>query len=174
METALEHILTNTYKLDMIAYMAAHPDAFQEAVQLAVSDKQPYAWRAAWLLWSCMNENDDRIKGHIKNIISTLKTKNDDHQRELLKILLNMELNEKTEGYLFDFCISVWEKINKKPSVRFTAFKVILKIARNHPDLSQEITFLTQSQYLDSLSPAAQKSIIKMLKGFNRQVDSKL
>ena len=36
----------------MIAYMETHPEAYEEAVQLAISDKQPYAWRAAWLLWS--------------------------------------------------------------------------------------------------------------------------
>ena len=60
----------------------------------------------------------------------------------------------------------IWEKINKKPSVRLTAFKIIVKIAKKHPDLSHEITFLAQNQYLDSLSPAAKKSILKMIKEF--------
>jgi hypothetical protein len=35
--------------------------------------------------------------------------------------------------------------------------------AKNHPDLSREIIFLTQDQYMDSLSSAAKKSIIKMI-----------
>jgi len=166
METALEHILTSSYKVDMISYMDAHPQDFEEAIKLAISNKQPYSWRAAWLLWSCMEENDRRIQGYIKNIINTITTKNDDHQRELLKILLQMELNEKYEGFLYNVCVTVWEKINKKPSVRLTAFKIILKIVKNHPDLSNEIIFLTQNQYLDSLSPAAKKSISKMIKEF--------
>ena len=166
METALEHILTSSYKADMISYMDAHPEDFEEAIKLAISNKQPYSWRAAWLLWSCMAENDQQIQGYIKNIIKTITTKNDDHQRELLKILLQMELNEEYEGFLFNVCVTVWEKINKKPSVRLTAFKIILKIVKNHPDLSNEIIFLTQNQYLDSLSPAAKKSISKMIKEF--------
>ena len=74
-----------------------------------------------------------------------------------------MEINEKLEGKLFNHCVSVWEKINKAPSVRVNAFKVIIKIARKHPDLLHEIDFLTQPQYLDSLSPAVQKSIFKMM-----------
>jgi len=166
METAFEHILTSFHKVDMLAYMDAHPDDFDEAIKLAVSDRQPYAWRAAWLLWSCMEENDQRLQRCIKNIISTITTKNDDHQRELLKILLQMKLDEEYEGFLYDVCATVWEKINKKPSVRLTAMKIIVKIAKKHPDLSHEIGFLTQNQYLDSLSPAARKSVSKMIKDF--------
>jgi hypothetical protein len=164
METALEHLLTNFYKVDMIAYMNAHPEGFKEAIDLAVSDKQPYAWRAAWLLWSCMEENDPRIKGYINTIIDTLETKNDDHQRELLKILLQTELSEEHEGFLFEVCSAIWGKVNKRPSVRLTALKIIVKIAKKHPDLSHEIGFLMQSQYLESLSPASRKAVSKMIK----------
>jgi hypothetical protein len=164
METALEHILISCYKSDMIIYMDTHPEDFDRAVKLAVSNKQPYSWRAAWLLWSCMEENDPRIQGYIKSIINALTNKKDDHQRELLKILLPMELNEDHEGMLFNICTSIWEKINKKPSVRLTAFKIIVKITKKHPDLFREIIMLTQNHYLDSLSTAVKKSISRMLK----------
>ncbi len=136
----------------------------QEAVLLAVSDKQPYAWRAAWLLWSVIEESDPRVQSHVQNIIDSLGSKNDDHQRELLKILLMMELSNEQEGFLFDFCISIWEQIQKKPSVRFTAFNMILRLAKKHPELANEIEFLIQDQYLESLSQAAKKSIAKKTK----------
>ncbi len=74
-----------------------------------------------------------------------------------------MELSEEHEGYLYNVCVDIWEKINKKPSVRFTAFKFIIKIAKKHPVLSNEIALLVQNQYLDSLSEAAKKSISKMI-----------
>ena len=170
METAVEHILTNSYKDGMISFMEAHPEHFEEVIELAVSDKQPYARRAAWLLWSCMNENDYRIQKHIQKIIDSITTKQDGHQRDLLKILLKMELNEEQEGYLFHVCVSLWEKIHKKPSVRFGAFQFMLKIARNHPDLSHEITLYTQDQYLDSLSPGVKRSIAKMVKKYTNSL----
>ncbi len=166
METVLENVLTSLYKDQMISFMDSHPEYFEEAIELAVSNKQPYSWRAAWLLWSCMEENDRRIHGYIKKIINSITDKNDGHQRELLKILLNMELDEEYEGFLFNVCMTVWEAINKKPSVRHTAFKIILKIAKRHPDLSNEIDFLTQNQYLDSLSPGVKRSIFRMKKEF--------
>jgi hypothetical protein len=162
--TSLEHILTNSWKADMISYLAAHPEDFNEAVELAVSDRQPYAWRAAWLLWSCMEKNDARVHKYIPAIIDCITSKTDDHQRELIKILQPMDLTEEYESFMFDLCTSIWEKINKKPSIRFTAFRFMIKLAKNHPDLSNEITLLTQDHYLDSISPAARKSIFRMLK----------
>jgi len=164
METELERILTNSYKSDMISYLTSHPEEFNEVIQLAISDKQPYSWRAAWLLWSCMEKNDLRLQPHIKNIVDSIPTKNDNQQRELFLILQKMELNEELEGVLFNICVDVWEKINKKPSVRSNAFKLIIKIVKKYPELSTEIGFLTQNHYLNSLSSAARKTIFKMIK----------
>jgi len=164
METALEWTLTNLYKADMILYLAAHQEDFEELIKLAIADKQPYSWRAAWLLWSCMEENDKRVHGYLKRIIDTISTKNDDHQRELLIILQKMEISEALEGSLFNHCVTVWEKIGKKPSIRYNAFKIIIKIGKKHPELSHEIGFLIQDQYMESLSATVKKSISKMLK----------
>jgi hypothetical protein len=164
METALEWTLTNSYKADMISYLASHPEDFEEVIKLAVADKQPYSWRAAWLLWSCMEDNDQRIHKYLKRIINTISDKNDDQQRELLIILQKMEISKELEGSLFNHCVTVWERIGKKPSVRYNAFKIIVKIAKKHPDLSDEIAFLIQDQYLESLSPTVKKSISKMIK----------
>ncbi|MGB5531322.1 MAG: hypothetical protein WBQ32_15245 [Ignavibacteriaceae bacterium] len=163
MESALEHKLLNSYKNEMISYMANHPEALNEAIELAISDKQPYSWRAAFVLWSVIQNNDKRIQKHIKKIVNAVKNKSDGHQRELLKILLMMELDEKYEVVLFDICMNVWEQLNKAPSVRINALKMIIKIADKHPELRREISFLTQDHYLDSLSPGARHSAIKLM-----------
>ena len=165
--SVLEHKLLNSYKDEMISFMDTHPELFEEAIELAIADKQPYSWRAAWLLWSCMEENDQRIQKYIKKIVVTLETKDDGHQRELIKILLKMEIKEEYEGILFDHCMDIWEQINKTPSVRVNALKFIIKIAKKHPELSQEITFLTQDHYLESLSPGVKNSVSKMMNELN-------
>ena len=167
MESSLKQILISSYKADMISFIDSHPEYFDKAIKLAISDEQPFAWRAAWLLWSCMKDNDPRIKGYVKDIIKVITTKDDNHQRELFKILLLMELNDKDESFLFDLCISIWKQIDKKPSVRFNAVKFLIKIAKRHPDLSNEISCLMRDEYLESLSPGARKSISKMIKGLN-------
>ncbi|NNG09559.1 MAG: hypothetical protein HKM92_05280, partial [Arenibacter sp.] len=119
METKLEHALMHSHKEEMIAFMDANPDYFEEAIELAVNNKQPYSWRAAWLLWSCIGENDPRVQKHIQKILESIRDKSDGHQRELIKILLVMNLTEEEEGYLYDVCVKLWQQIEKKPSVRF-------------------------------------------------------
>ena len=164
MESAFEHKLMNSYKDEMISFMNAHPEFFDQAIKLAISDKQPYAWRAAWLLWGCMEENDNRIQKYIDSIVKSLKDKDDGHQRELLKILYRMKPKEKHDGILLNHCIDIWQQIDKTPSVRFNALNFIIKIVKKHPDLSREITFLIQDQYLETLSPGVKKSISRMMR----------
>lgn len=164
METALEKILTTEYKDGMISYLNNHPEDFDEAIQLAMSDKQPYAWRAAWLLWSCMEENDSRIRGYIKPLVNTISTKGDGHQRELLKILQLVELDEEDEGILLNVCVELWGKTNKRPSVRYTAFMFMNKMGAKYPDLSHEIRLLTENRYLETLSPGIKLAIKRITK----------
>ncbi len=157
----LENILISTNKVGMISYLKNHPEDFESAINFAVSFKQPYSWRAASLLGSCMENNDKRIQKHVKRILDTFLNADDGHQRELLKILLNMKLRKEHEGILFDKCMTIWESINKQPSVRFTAFKFVQKMAEKYPELSSEVNFITQDQYLKTLSPAVKKSFLK-------------
>lgn len=164
METALEQVLIQFYKKEMLSFMQVHPEHFPEAVELALSDKQPYAWRSAFLLGDCMEENDTRIQAYTKKIISVLPGKETGHQRELLKILIKMELDDEDEGFLFDFCVTLWEQIDRVPSVRYIAFKFISRIAKKHPDLLNEVILLTQDRYMDTLSPGIRRAISEMIK----------
>jgi hypothetical protein len=163
MESVLESKLISSYKEELISFLKSHPEHFDEAIKLAISDKQPFSWRAAFLITSCMEENDKRIQKYIKSIVDNLKTKKDGHQRELIKILYKMDIKEKYEGTLFDICMTIWEGIGKNPSVRITALKFILKVANKHPELLEEIVFLTQDHYLESLSPGVKRSVERMM-----------
>lgn len=164
METALEYILMNSRKAQMISYLSETPGAFEEAVNLMLQNKQPYSWRAAWLLWSCMEPNDKRLTGQIPQMIKALPECTGNMQREFLKILQNMETPEEQQGILFDHCIRIWEQVGKQSSVRFNAFRTIVKIAGKHPELTQEIKLLVQEHYLEDLSDAAKRSVMKLFK----------
>ena len=164
METPLEHILMNFSKQQMITWLENHPESFTEAIHLAIADKQPCSWRAAWLLWSGMEDNDPRLRPFIPDIIRCLDTKGDGHQRELLKILYRMDLSEDQEGFVFDLCMNVWETIGKAPSVRHNAFRMIVRLASKYPELFSDIALITENHYLDTLSPGVRRSVLKMMK----------
>jgi hypothetical protein len=162
METRLEFMLVNSHKAEMISYLKSHPEDFEEVIKLAISDKQPYSWRAAWVLWSCMDKNDKRVGKYLRNIINVITTKQDNQQRELLMILLRMELSESLERQLFDICMKIWKIVDKNPSLRYNAFKHLVNISKKHPELTKKIRPLTETHYIEMLSGNVKKSILKL------------
>lgn len=146
----------------------SHQEKFPELIQLSISDKQPYSWRAAWLLWSCMENNDKRVRRHINQMIDILPRRQDSQQRELLMVLERMVLDSKNEAQLFDHCATIWQNISKKPSLRFHAFKTMVAISKKYPDLSNEIIVFSDTYYTDNLIDNVKKSIFKLLSNDNK------
>lgn len=164
----LADILKTRFDKDyLISHLAENPDQFNEALIIAISDEQPQAWRAAWVLNHCIKYNDSRIKKNANRIIKEIKTKEDGHTRELLKLLEKIELNESQEGYLFDICMTIWESIEKSPSVRITAFRILVSIVKKYPELKNEIEHLTENHYTESLSPGIKNSFMKIKKNYS-------
>ncbi len=172
MQTPLEHILLTAYKPQMVAFMQTHPEHFPEAISLALSNKQPLAWRAAWLLHDCIEYNDPLVLPVVTQIIDAIPEKRDGHQRELIKILMKMELDEDQEGRMVDTCITIWEKNMNSSSARYTAFIYLIKTAEKYPELSNEIAFFAQAHYFEALSPGIKNSLItktnKLLHGIEK------
>lgn len=149
-------------KDEIIEIINSNHKLFVEAIEIAISAKQPYAWRVSWILNHCMVKNDQRFEKYIDKIIKSIDGKNDGHQRELLKILQNLELNDEQEGLIFDICMNIWESLGKSSSVRIVAFKILANIVKKYPELINEVEFLTQEQYLETLSPGIKKSFKKL------------
>jgi len=165
MEGSLEYQLTERFsKKTLVAFINADPKHFNQAIQFAISDEQPMAWRSTWLLGHCMSKNDTRLQSHVKYFMEIVETKKDGHQRELLKILNKMDIDEEIEGHLFDICMTIWETITKSPSVRIKAFEILTKIAKKHPELNNEIEFLSENHYTKTLSPGIKRSVEKFIK----------
>lgn len=165
MNEKLETILNSRFnKNELITLLNNDSKIFDKAISIALSNEQPQAWRAAWILNHSITKNDSRIKIIAKKIISTIRTKEDGHQRELLKLLENIDLKENQEGYLFDSCMTIWESIEKSPSVRIVAFRILAKIVKKYPELKNEIEHLTQNHFTENLSPGIKNSFIKIKK----------
>ncbi|MDR1417149.1 MAG: hypothetical protein LBJ57_07005 [Prevotellaceae bacterium] len=160
----MEKILRGAYKADMVAHIQSHPEDFDEFIKLALSTKQPCAWRAAWLLYSCMDKNDMRLQVYVEQMIEMLPLKNESTNREFLMILQKMKINPDLEGKLFDVCVAIWENTKLAQSGRYNALKLMLKIAKNYPELQNEITFLLDERYTESCTKGIKHSISKLMR----------
>lgn len=164
MNDELLGILNKNYKADMINYINQNPEQIDSLINLILLNDSKLSWRAAWLLWSCLDNNDFRIVGNSSKFIDILPISNESMQRELLKILYPLELNEDLLGKLFNICINIWEDINKRPGVRYNAFKMIVKITNQFPELKKEIDFLLDDRFMKTLSPGIKHSLKKFYK----------
>ncbi|MGY5354574.1 hypothetical protein [Wenyingzhuangia sp. IMCC45467] len=161
----LDNILSNRLDKDfLIQLFQEQKEVHASAIQVALSNKQPQAWRATWILTHCTSKNDPRIIPYISHFIEKISKQKDGQQREILKILDKMELDEEQEGKLFDICMSIWENLNKASAARYLAFKFIYKTCTKYPDLNGELAFISQNQYIETLSPGIQKIVKRIIK----------
>lgn len=164
MNPNLKDILNGHLQKDPIVSLLSENSAvFDEAIHLSLQSDERTAWRAAWVLFHAMKDHDPRLQPHLPALICALRGKRDGHQRELLKIIERLKINEDQEGELFDICMGIWEKQGNSPSARITAFRVMHRIAQKYPELLGELSFLLQEHYTDSLSPGIRNSLERMV-----------
>jgi hypothetical protein len=159
----LYEILTNHRKDEMLEFMNENPTEFTNLAELALSDESIFSWRAAWLLKNCSNSNDERLQKFTNSFIETLLIKSESQQREFLKILLTMDLDDEQEGILYDKCTVLWKEIHKKPAIRYNAMAFLVKTAQKYPELINEIKLLSNEHYIEPLSPGIKHSLKKMI-----------
>ena len=164
METELEHNLIHLSRADIIAYLGTHPENFDELLTLSLSDKQPYSWKASWILSCCMIADDVFVRPCIEKIITLLPTVDKSQQRMLLMILQKMNIDNKDEIKLFRICVAIWENIKEAQSLRYNALKMLLKIANNNPDFQNKLAALTLPQYTNSLTTGTKHSVALLIK----------
>jgi hypothetical protein len=163
--TALEQATNTRIPMpELVKIINTDKSSFEECIRLAIADKDPTSWRAAWGLSHSTKKEDSRIIPFIDKILSVIPQKKDGHQRELIKLTLKASLNEEQEGVLFDCCMSIWDKVGKSPSVRSLAFSFIYLTIQKYPELKSEIKFLVQEEYLASLSPGVRTGVDKKIK----------
>lgn len=152
-------LLLSAHKKTLLAALHQHPEDKHMLLDLLLKEKDPLAWRAGWLLGDCISNNDPIIVPLISEIIDLLPEKTESQQREYLKILLRMNLYEKQEGKLFDLCTQLWLNPRKQPSIRMYSFRLMLKIAENHPQLIHEIKIIAQTEHTQNLSKGVRHSV---------------
>jgi hypothetical protein len=160
---SIETIFSKTRNKKELFALATHLN-FGKLLLYGLQKGNKSSWKAAWLVAHLMQKNDAKIIVHLEKIIAAIPQKEDGHQRQLLIIIASMELNEEQEGRLFQYGVSLWTNIHKIPSTRITAFQLLCKIAKNHPDLVTEIILYTGEYYTETLSPGIKKNFQRLKK----------
>lgn len=154
----------------LVAHLCRYPDQIEAAIQLMLGAKQPQGWRATWILKSILKDNDPRLGGRIDELLAGLPIRPDGHQRELLHILLGYDLDDEQEGLVFETCLSLWTNIRKSPSVRYLALRHLAVLVKKYPELAQELELVSDSAYMESLSPGIRNACKRMITELLRRI----
>lgn len=146
----------------IIAHLKKEKEARDHFLEISLL-KDDYAWRAAWLLKNALHPRDN-YEQFIERAITVLPSLKDGHQREILKLFENLQIQESSEGPIFDICMGIWESPGKIPSTRMTAFLFILETVKKYPALKSELDHLTQNHYMETLSPGVKRVLEKRIK----------
>ncbi|MGB0346063.1 MAG: hypothetical protein ACPGGA_01185 [Balneolaceae bacterium] len=168
---SLDIVLSKFFKKDVFNFMNQFPEEFESIVVLTITDEKPICWRAAWVVQTFMEQDDERVQPYVDAILQIIPQKEDGHQRELLKILAQMNLNDDRESILYDECVAIWESVRKKPGTRYFAFQQMVKMVEKYPELMQEIHAVTQPQHINTLSPGVRQGVVKLIQQLNKDTN---
>jgi hypothetical protein len=129
----VENILLTRMKDDMLAWVLSHPECMKTLLALALSNDPKIGWRAAGLLFDSMEPKEEGVQPFVDRILGANPGKRYGHQRELLKLLRKLVLDDDQAGRLFAYAVEFWEDKSLDPAVRYYAFACMLDTAERFP-----------------------------------------
>lgn len=120
---------------------------FEILLHLALHEKDPLAWRAAWVLDGSDEKKPGLAKKHISRIIQALPgMESRGTLRSLLRLLVRYDIPEKYQGLLIDECFSYLVSELYPVAVKAHAMQIIYQHVLLYPELKHELTTVLRDQ----------------------------
>jgi argonaute-like protein implicated in RNA metabolism and viral defense len=142
----------------MLGHLEKDPALVDAYVEFSMTDHK-WAWRATWVVHHFSNKHANQINKYADQYIEMLsKTERDGHLREIISILINLNLSEEQEGELFDICYELIQSNKRQSSVRGISFRYMMRLAGRYPELKEELKIIFEN-IKDYISPGIRNGI---------------
>ena len=153
-----------------IIEVQSSPEKFKSLLDIALVEKDPLAWRAAWVL----DGSDEKSPGLARDYISTVvcklpEIKSNGSIRSLLRMLCRYDIREDDQGILIDLCFKYLVSEFYPVAVKVHAMQIVYQHVLIYPELKEELVTVIQDQEgNNSLGFRSRgRRIIKKLEGIN-------
>ena len=120
---------------------------FKALLQLALQEKDPIAWRAAWVLDGSDELKPGLARKHISKIVKALPgLESLGSLRSLLRLLTRYDIPEEEQGLLIDLCFSYLVSEQYPVAVKAHAMQVIYHHVLLYPELKGELIAVIEDQ----------------------------
>lgn len=142
---------------------------FNELLNLALSDQEPYNWRASWGILYFSEKYPEKIQAHLRVIANKLPELNSHTQvASLLRLFDRVQFDLEEFGDLLDYCIHVIRIPQPKEYVKVIAINILFKFCQFNAALKPEII-----QQIELAQPSFEmKNLKKMSKTVLNQLNS--
>jgi len=120
---------------------------FTVLLDLALNEKDPVAWRAAWILDGSDEQHPGLASGSISRIVNRLpEVKSAGAIRSLLRLLCRYPVDEGDQGILIDLCFGYMLSVLYPVAVKVHAMQIIYHHVLLYPELKDELISVIRDQ----------------------------
>lgn len=120
---------------------------FTSLLKLTLQEKDPLAWRAAWVLDGSDEKKPGLARNHLSKIVKALpKLESKGALRSLLRLLTRHDIREEDQGLLIDLCFSYLVSEQYPVAVKAHAMQIIYQHVLIYPDLKHELIAVIEDQ----------------------------
>ena len=139
-----EHSKRQTMRI--VRYIDDDPEKFKELMQNFLGPTYRVSQRAAWAVNYCAEHHPELVKPYFAKLVEQLE-RDDVHvavRRNVARMLQFVEIPERLRGQVFDACFNLVDDAEQPVAVRVFAMTVAAQIARNEPELLNELRLLVK------------------------------
>ena len=131
----------------MIRENGHSPEKFLQVLKLALHEKDPLAWRSAWVADGMDEQHPGLAVPHLSLILQRLPhLESIGSLRSLLRLLCRHQIPEKAQGALIDRCFAYLVSELYPPAVKVHAMEIIYNHVLLYPELKNELVTVIQDQ----------------------------
>jgi hypothetical protein len=141
-------------------------EIIRELLQLSLSEPDPVAWRAAWVLDGCDETGPPLPENLIHKIVRNLSgIKSTGVIRSYLRLLCRHDIEEEEQGLLVDLCFKYVASGCYPVAVKVHSLEIIYRHVLLYPELRDELTavILSQIDHSNAGFKARGKKVLKQL-----------
>ncbi len=132
----------------VVKYVGKDPGRFDELVQVFLAGPYRITQRAAWPLGYCVEHHPHLIRPHLKTIINNLRRPglHVAVKRNTVRLLQFIAIPPSLQGQAAAICFDLLQDAREPVAVRVFSMSVLAKIARDQPELKNELKILIEDQ----------------------------
>jgi hypothetical protein len=147
LKSLLTNNLSSSEKELIVRELGDSERNFTTLLELALFEKDPMAWRAAWVLDGCDERHPELSTAFLSRIIRHLpETESMGTLRSMLRLLSRHEILEADQGALIDLCFGTMVSERFPVAVKVYAMQIIYNHVLIYPELKEELVSVIRDQ----------------------------